>query len=48
MIRVEAWQMSGARLRVEQRERIERSYRIGLSQGQIAFHHRYAQSDGES
>ena len=36
MIRVEVWQMPGARLTVEQRHTIERSYRIGLSQGQIA------------
>jgi transposase, IS30 family len=36
MIRVEVKQMPGARLTVEQRLTIERSYRIGLSQGQIA------------
>jgi IS30 family transposase len=36
MIRVGVWQMPGARLTVEQRRTIERSYRIGLSQGQIA------------
>jgi IS30 family transposase len=33
---MEVMQMPGARLTVEQRRTIERSYRIGLSQGQIA------------